>query len=223
MFDLSGVVSEVRRRRFGTSSERGLLVGLSGIDGSGKGFLAEKLKSELDRKHLRVALINVDGWLNLPATRFSPINPADHFYHNALRLEEMFLKLILPLCQRRTHRLVAQCAEETATAYRERLYEFFEIDVVLVEGIFIYKRAFRPYFDLAFWIDCSFETALERALRRGQEGLPPADTIAAYETIYFPAQCLHFQRDEPRGRVDGVIANDSRLSAHPAVAVWGVG
>jgi uridine kinase len=199
------------------------VVGLSGIDGAGKGFLAGELCRELERTRLRVALVNVDGWLNLPAIRFSQQNPAEHFYCHALRLEEMFSDLVLPLRERRTHRLLARHAEETATAYRDHQYDFRDIDVVLVEGIFIYKRAHRSCFDLAAWIDCSFETALERALGRAQEGLPPAETIAAYETIYFPAQRLHGRRDEPRRGADAVVVNASRLSGVPAVPRRGTG
>jgi uridine kinase len=222
-FDLSGLASEVRSRRSSTSPGQALLVGLSGIDGSGKGFLAGELRRELERTDLRVALVNVDGWLNLPAIRFSQHDPAGHFYGHALRLEEMFSDLVLPLRERRTRRLIAQCAEETATAYRDHLYECRDIDVVLVEGIFIYKRAHRPCFDLAVWIDCSFETALERALCRSQEGLPRAETIAAYETIYFPAQRLHWWRDEPRRLADGVMVNDPRLSASREALRRGIG
>jgi hypothetical protein len=33
---------------------------------------------------------------------------------------------------------------------------------------------------------------------RGQEGLPPAETINTFETIYFPAQRKHLARDNPR-------------------------
>jgi len=222
-FSLSGLTSEVQRRRSGISSDRSLLVGLSGIDGSGKGFLAGVLRRELERTGARVALLNVDGWLNLPRIRFSPHDPAEHFYRHALRLEEMFSDLVLPLRDHRTHRLVAQHAEETATAYRDHQYDLRDIDVVLVEGIFIYKRAHRSCFDLAVWIDCSFETALERALQRGQEGLPPAETIAAYETIYFPAQRLHCRRDEPRRYADAVVVNDPRLRAGPEARPRGTG
>ena len=53
--------------------------------------------------------------------------------------------------------------------------------------------------------------ALERALRRGQEGLPPEQVVRAYETIYFPAQRIHFERDEPRSGADLVLGNDPRL------------
>ncbi|HYR90451.1 MAG TPA: hypothetical protein VE422_40645 [Terriglobia bacterium] len=50
--------------------------------------------------------------------------------------------------------------------------------------------------------------ALERAVARGREGLPFAETVRAYETIYFPAQRLHFERDHPRAAADFIIRND---------------
>lgn len=218
MIELSTLVAGIRACRSTIPLHRSVLVGLSGIDGSGKGYLATTLCAELQRANLRVALLDVDGWLNLPATRFSRTNPAEHFYHHALRLEAMFEQLVLPLRDHRTHRLVAQYVEETATTYRDHLYDFHDVDIVLLEGIFIYKRAHRAYFDRALWIDCTFETALERALQRAQEGLPPAETTAAYETIYFPAQRLHFERDEPRRSADGIMANDSRLTLAPGVS-----
>src|ERR1043165_60513 len=137
---LAEVARLVERRR--SAGPSAVLVGLSGIDGAGKGFLAAELRRELERSALRVALINVDGWLNLPAIRFSPDDPAEHFYRHALRLDELFSDLVLPLRLRRTHRLVARHAEETATDYCDHLYDFREVDVVLLEGIFIYKRAY---------------------------------------------------------------------------------
>jgi uridine kinase len=156
----------------------------------------------------------VDGWLNLPSRRFSPANPAEHFYGHSIRFEEMFARLILPLKDRRSHRLVAELADATdAEAYRRHIYEFEDIDVILLEGIFLLKRASRHHFDVSFWIDCTFETALERALARGQEGLSPEETVRDYETIYFPAQRIHLDRDSPRGFATAVLNNDPRISA----------
>ena len=62
------------------------------------------------------------------------------------------------------------------------------------------------------WVDCSFETAMERAVQRAQEGLPPDETSRAYETIFFPAQHLHFSRENPRAVADFVINNDPALN-----------
>lgn len=206
-------VETILTARAGTDRGRSLLVGISGIDGSGKGYLAAQLARALGERAQRAANINIDGWLNLPARRFSQVQPGEHFYEHAIRFAEMFDQLVLPLKARRTHEVVADFAEETATAYRPHTYRFENVDVILLEGIFLYKRAHRRHFDLALWLDCSFETALERALRRGQEGLPPAATIRAYETIYFPAQHIHFARDEPRAGADLIVPNDDRLTA----------
>ena len=115
---------------------------------------------------------------------------------------------MLPLCKRRSISLDMNYTEETANEYRPHRFEFQDVDVVLVEGIFIFKREFRPQFDLACWIDCSFETAIQRAIRRGQEGLPPEETDRAFEAIYWPAQRVHFERDQPKGSADLTLNND---------------
>ncbi|HSK31343.1 MAG TPA: uridine kinase, partial [Candidatus Limnocylindria bacterium] len=181
-------------------------------DASGKGYLAAKLDDALQKRDLRVANINIDGWLHLPHIRFDKNNLAENFYLRAIRFEEMFEKLILPLRDRRTIAIEMDYAEETATEYRKQLCDYVDIDVILLEGIYLLKRPLQSYYDLALWIDCSFETALERALARGQEGLPPDETIQAYRTIYFPAQRIHFARDNPRSRAMAIINNDPRLT-----------
>jgi uridine kinase len=205
-------VGEILAARGRTDPARSALIGISGIDGSGKGHVTARLAGALGRRGERVAAINIDGWLNLPDRRFSSTDPGQHFYEHAIRFEEMFARLVLPLRERRSVDLVADFAEETATSYRPHTYRYDDVGIILLEGIFLFKRAWRRNFDLAVWLDCTFETALERALRRGQEGLPPAETVRAYEAIYFPAQRIHFARDEPRAAADLVMASDHRLT-----------
>src|SRR5262245_27488747 len=184
-----------------------MLVALSGIDGCGKGYVSARLSRALESQSLRVALINVGGWLNLPERRFNDTNPAEHFYLNAIRFDEMFGELVLPLRDARSIRIEADFTEETATAYRRHLYEYRDIDVIVLEGIYLFKRQLRSHYDLSLWIDCRFETALARAISRAQEGLSLQATIAAYRTIYFPAQKIHFARDNPRSKA-AIIQND---------------
>jgi uridine kinase len=118
---------------------------------------------------------------------------------------------VLPLRDARSLRLEADFAEETATEYRRHIYAFTDLDVVVLEGIYLLKRALARHYDLSIWIDCSFETALARAVARAQEGLSPDKTTHAYRTIYFPAQRLHFPRDNPKTTATLVLDNDPRL------------
>ena len=67
---IAPVVEAVLTRRGSHPPSMALLVGLSGIDGSGKGYLAGQLVQALTTCGLETAAINVDGWLNLPAIRF---------------------------------------------------------------------------------------------------------------------------------------------------------
>jgi uridine kinase len=208
---LTQAVRSILAKRGETPRERSVLVGITGIDGSGKGYVTARIVAALEGNGLRAAGINADGWLNLPHRRFDPANPAEQFYLHCIRFDEMFAQLILPLRDRRSWRVETDFAEETATEYRKHTYRFENVDVILLEGIFLLKPAYRGHFDLSFWVDCTFETALERALQRGQEGLPPDETIRAYHTIYFPAQRIHFGRDNPRAAATAILPNDPRL------------
>jgi uridine kinase len=189
---------------------RSRLIAISGIDGSGKGYVSALLKPKLEQAGLHVALVRVDGWLNLSHIRFGADDPGLHFYDHAFRFEEMFATLIDPLVRTGSVRLVSDYTEETATSYRKQLYRYERVDVVLLEGIFLFKREYCRRYDFRIWIECSFETALKRALARCQEGLPPEETTAAYERIYFPAEQVHIHRDNPVGCADLVYMNDGR-------------
>lgn len=206
--DIEEVVNRIRERREKLPKNRSLLVGVSGIDGCGKGYVAAQIEAHLALHAVASAVINVDGWLNLPDRRFDPNEPAKHFYAHAIRFEELFDQLVIPLRNHRSVNVVTDFAEETAGTYRKHTYRFKNVDVLLLEGIFLFKREYRKLFDLTIWVDCSFSTALARAVTRKQEGLSLAPTIRAYDTIYFPAQKIHIEKDHPREVADLVFAND---------------
>ena len=213
MSSIDEVVRKIIERRANIPDARSVVVGVSGIDGCGKGYLAAQLQAHLALHGIIPAVLNVDGWLNLPQKRFDRNAPGANFYENAIRLDQFFSQLVLPLRERRSIHLVADSVEETASEYCRHTYDYEDVSVVLVEGIFLFKPQYRQYFDLAIWVECSFPTALARAIDRAQEGLSPANTIAAYDTIYFPAQKIHLAQDKPRENADLIFENDTYPSA----------
>ena len=211
MSTLQTVVDEILEARSSIPSHRSVLTAITGIDGCGKGYVTAQIVDALQANGVRAVSINVDGWLNLPNRRFDASNPAEHFYLHAIRFEELFTELILPLRDSRSVCTVANHAEETSTGYERRVYKFEDVDVIALEGIYLLKREFQAYYDLSIWIACSFDTALERAIPRAQEGLTREGTARAYRTTYFPAQEIHFQRDDPKTEATLIINNDLRL------------
>src|SRR5262249_18001277 len=188
--------------------QHALLIGISGIDASGKGFVTARIAESLQKRRIKLAVISADGWLNLQHVRFHQQDLAKHFYENAIRFDEMFERVILPLGGTRNVNVESDFTEETATTFRKHRYAFRNIEIILLEGIFLFKPMYRDHFDLKIWIDCSFATALRRAIARGQEGLPPQETKRAFETGYFPAKRIHLMRDKPSNAADIVFTNE---------------
>lgn len=215
---LKQVVDEILDARRTVPPERSVLTAISGIDAGGKGYFTERLEAELQRLGVNAVAIGVDSWLNID--RFDPSDPegpVEHYYNNSIRFEEMFSETILPLRENRSLQVEIDYADELSTEYERRTLTFNDVDVILQEGVYLLKRIFRPYYDRTVWIDCTFETALQRAITRGQEGLPPQETTRDYANIYNLAQRLHFQRDEPQGAASVVVNNDGLLGE----VVWG--
>src|SRR5262247_318202 len=107
MSSIEEVVRKILERRASIPDTRSLLVGLSGIDGCGKGYLATQLQAHLALRGVIPAILNVDGWLNLPEKRFDQNSPAENFYENAIRFDQFFTELVIPLRDRRSVHLVA--------------------------------------------------------------------------------------------------------------------
>jgi uridine kinase len=205
---IDDIADTIVSARLALSPHRALLVGISGIDWSGKSFVATQLEKHLRSLGWNVAALSADDWHSVANIRNNPNNPAEHFYEHALRLSEMFEHLVIPLRDRVALDLTADYCDAKAAKFRKKRYQFSDVDIVLLEGIFLFKRAYRDHFNVKVWIDCSFATALRRATLRVQEGLSPAETERAFETIFFPAQRLHLQRDQPREHADIIFDNE---------------
>lgn len=102
MANLDSAIERIVETHRRVPADRCTLVAISGIDASGKGYLAANMVQALRRLDLRGANINIDGWLNLPQVRFRKNNPAENFYRNAIRFEDMFRQLVAPPRQRIT-------------------------------------------------------------------------------------------------------------------------
>lgn len=73
---LDALIAAITARRRKISPARALLVGISGIDASGKGFVTGRLAKLLGTRPTgiadpddKVAVIAADGWLSLPHVR----------------------------------------------------------------------------------------------------------------------------------------------------------
>lgn len=220
MMDLKKKFSKLVLQKFyDHTADHVFTVAFSGIDASGKGYIAKRLENELTGKGLRVANINIDPWQNPIPIRLKKENPAENFYQNVFRWDDVFQQLIIPLRKAGTVHLAARLIYTHADEYFNFEFDFENIDILLVEGIFLFQQKLLMHYDLTVWIECSFETGLKRALRRNVERLSKEKLIEDYQTYYYPAQRYHFQKDSPRQLSDIIYCNDQLLGTVGQVTV----
>jgi uridine kinase len=201
---ISAVEERIPSSRPGRSA---LLVGISGIDGSGKGTVTRRLANELVAAGRKVATIDLDSWHHPAAIRFSRDNPGEHFYRHAFRFGELLERLIDPLHQDGSVCLDEPLVDPVTDTWYRKPYDFEGVEVILFEGIFLFARQRRMRFDLSIWVHCPFDVALDRALTRNQEGRPLNDLREDYERIYTPAQRIHLEQDDPEAFADLIFLN----------------
>ncbi|MFN0133917.1 MAG: uridine kinase [Phycisphaerales bacterium] len=197
------------------AGRRAVLIGISGIDGSGKGYVSARLAADLRSTEKRVAVIGIDDWHAPAKQRRHAVPPGIAFYEAGLRLIECFFRVVRPLARDGAVRFEADAIGPDGRSWR-KVHEHGPVDVVIFEGVFIFRRDLRPEFDLAAWIECSYETALARAITRNQECLAEDAIRRDYAEIYFPAQRHHASLDQPRDGADVVVANDPQIGPSPA-------
>lgn len=187
-------------------------VAISGIDASGKGYTAKQLQETLEGLGYIVANINIDPWQNPLPVRLRKDNAAENIYENIFRWQQFFDQLIFPLQKNKSIYLETEGIRSDADTYYPLIYNYKNIDFLFIEGILLFKKKFLLHYDFKIWIDCSFETGLKRAIERNVEKLPEDKLINDYSTFYYPAQRLHFERDDPQKAADLVFYNDLILS-----------
>lgn len=209
--ELAALIGQTADR---SHAKRARLVALSGIDGSGKTHLAAELDARLQRCGIRTAVIGVDPWQTAKSHRIQSHDGGRTFYERAIRWGELFDTLIDPLVQMRSIDRVFEARRNDNDLLYPKHYRFENVEVVLLEGIFLFRRQLIARYDLTVWVDCGFDAALARAKTRNQEGLPLEKIEREYREIYFPAQRLHFQLDGPRDAADLILPNEGvRLHA----------
>jgi len=155
-----------------------------------------------------VANINVDPWQNPLPVRLQPDNPAENFFSHVFRWEDIFTQLLNPLKENRSIHLATRLIRSDADVYYDHVYKYEQIDFLLIDAIFLFQERFNSFYDYKVWIDCSFETGLERAISRNVENLDKEQLIHDYHTCYYAAQRLHFKKDHPRENANLIFDND---------------
>ena len=147
-------------------------------------LLRQKLKSEFEENNIPTQVISVDGWLSHPHIRFATQDKGLNFYQNGIDLNRLKY-------------------DATYSEYHKiNTYKITDKLVVILEGIFLFRKDLVSLYDYTIWIEATEETCVQREIERIQEGTPESLTIRNFNSVYFPAQRYHRAIDRPKESAD---------------------
>lgn len=187
------------------------LVGIDGVDGSGKTTFAKELVEELQKSGRQIIFVSIDHFHNPENVRYARgRDSAEGYYRDSFNNDAIKAVLLDPLKSGDRHYKtgVFDYATDTELDLPEQVAD--EDAIVIMEGIFLLRPELVEYWDLKVLLDVDFETTLERvqARKKDQEHLGDAAAIVQkYKDRYIPGQQLYFEEAQPRQQADFVIDN----------------
>ncbi|MFC2036211.1 hypothetical protein ACFLUJ_08875 [Chloroflexota bacterium] len=187
------------------------LVGVDGVDASGKTTLADKLVYRLKESSRQIIRAPIDGFHNPRAVRYrkgrySPIG----YYQDSFNHQLLIDKLLKPLS--------SGDSEYKEAAFNYRIDDEVNMPskkankdaILIVDGIFLFRPELLDFWDIKIFLDVSFEVTVLRAVKRSKDRISlgsEQEIIDQYSRRYIPGQKLYFQKANPQEKADILIDN----------------
>ncbi len=199
------LLDEIRSRK---QPDKALVVGISGIDLSGKTEFANSLAEYLASQKLKVVVLHLDDFHNPRAFRNSGTDPVDNYLNRNFNLDLLIKEILVPIREKRS--LFASLTLLDLMSDQYSIQKRFSVDqdtIVLFEGIFLFRPELAAFIDYRVYLEISFEEARRRVSIRDIP-IYGLEMMQRYETKYWPAQKKYLAEYPPRQTADMIIDNN---------------
>ena len=199
--------------------DKPLIVGITGMDTSGKSQLATALAAELGRRGQPRQLVRIDDFHHPRSHRYrSDLPEPEQYYQHSIDFTRCADEVLRPI--RTDGRLDKQftlldVAEDTYTLHRG--YSVSAETIVLVEGVFLFRPEIRELIEMFVSLVVREDVVLDRARIRDVPA-QGEDVLRKYHTKYLPAQRSYLAQ-YPSARYAEVVVDNSDWTT-PVVERW---
>ena len=185
------------------------VIGISGVDTSGKTVFSARLSRYLFSLGLVNTVLHLDDFHNPASLRRKGSSELEAYFDHAFDLQKLVSEVLHPLKARGSLHRTVRCLDLDTDKYdREISLHIEDADIVLLEGVLLFRPPVDDYLDARVWLDISFDEVLRRARLRD---VPKYGEIfmERYRTKYIPVQQKFMEEFDPKGKSDAVINNDN--------------
>lgn len=188
------------------SADRATVVGITGIDASGKSRFAADLDTHLHIGGASTQLISVDDFHNPKAIRYAGPDPVSNYLSSSFDFERLRAELLEPISRgEEVMKSLTVLELDTDDFTGNRTYQVGRSSIVIVEGVFLLRPDIRELIDLMMFLDIGREESKRRAVVRNP-GL--GEGLRDYDQKYLPAQEAFHRRNPPADHAHLIIDNE---------------
>ncbi len=198
------ILVEIKKRK---QKNRAFVVGINGIDTSGKTIFAKYLQKFLIEKNFKIQVINLDDFHNPKEMRYSGENQADNYYNKSFNIKTIVEQLLIPVHQNKEHKIKLTLLDLHSNKYEvEKDFSFDSDTIVVFEGVFLFRKELLPYIDFKIFIEIPLEESKNRAKERDVP-IYGVEVLKKYDEKYIPAQKKYLEECPPSKVADIIIDN----------------
>ena len=187
--------------------DRAYVIGINGIDTSGKTLFTEALARFLVMNGQDVQVINLDDFHNPRRIRNSGEDPLESYYHRGFDIGTLVDSLLVPLGQKDGYSVSLTLLDLRTDRYeKEKTFSFTGNTIVLLEGVYLFRKELAGYIDYKLFLDIPFEESRIRAAERDVP-LYGDEILSKYDEKYLPVQSRYLEEYSPWHIADMVIDN----------------
>ena len=183
-------------------------IGVNGIDNSGKTTFAKSLSEYLDARGYESKVISIDNFHNPQDIRGKGENPVDAYYENAFDTERLIEEILEPIRNNQeVHKELEILNLKTDIYDLKKEYHVNRNDIVIIEGVLLYKEPLDRYIDYNIYLNINFDIMIKRARERDEERFDE-NVVKRYKEKYIPIQKKYIKEDNPKLKSDMIIDNN---------------
>ena len=198
-------------------TNRPLIIGITGIDCSGKTEFTINIANYLHLKNYEIEIIHLDDYHFPEKVRSSGKNPVENYINQGFNFDLLIEQILLPVRKLEDGEVFeAKLLHLNLNSDKfdiEKSYSIKPETIVLLEGVFLFKPIIREYIDFLIFLDISFEECLNRAKKRDVDRFGKI-LLNKYSQKYIPAQQLYLTTYPVTQYADMVINNENWSKPH---------
>ncbi len=201
-------IFEIIRMSTQNSNKKPYIVGINGLDTSGKTSFSKTLFNYFRSIGQKAVLIHLDDFHNQSSIRKKGNNEINAYIKNAFNLRLLEDKLLKPLkSDGRINVKLDLLDLNTDTYTNTKSFHADEDTIIILEGILLYREPLNKYFDYRVFLDITFKMVLKRAEKRDVQ-LYGEDFLNKYKTKYIPIQKWYIENYKPKENCNLLIDNN---------------